>query len=286
MRRKLFAIAVAAVVGATMASLQVSTQQQQAPALTIEQVKDGLYNIVGAGGNVAALVTTEGVILVDDKFEQNYDGILERLKTVTTQPVKYVFNTHYHADHSGGNVKFAPLAEIISTRNARTNILEKKQPNAPPNMTPARVVFTQETSVFLGGKEVRAHFYGRGHTNGDAVIYFPELRTVHTGDLMAGASPLIDYNGGGSVVEWTKTLDEVLKLDFDTVIPGHGNVTNKAGLQTYRDNIEKLRTRVTGLIREGKSQADVAAVMTAEYGWAANSLNQQWSVPGMMVELK
>jgi glyoxylase-like metal-dependent hydrolase (beta-lactamase superfamily II) len=286
MPRKIVAIVVAALVGTILAGIQVSTQQQQAPALTISPVKEGLFNIVGSGGNVAALVTPEGVILVDDKFEQNYEGIIDRVKTVTNQPVKYVFNTHYHSDHAGGNVKFAPAAEIISTRNSRQNILDKKQPGAPANMMPARVVFTQETSVFLGGKEVRARFFGRGHTNGDAVIYFPDLRTVHMGDLMAGTSPLIDYNGGGSLIEWTRTLDEVLKLDFDTVIPGHGNVTNKAGLQTYRDNIEKLRTRVTGLIREGKSQADVAAVMTAEYGWAANSLQQQWSVPGMMVELK
>jgi glyoxylase-like metal-dependent hydrolase (beta-lactamase superfamily II) len=286
MRRRLLAIGLAAFVGASLAGVQALTQQQQAPALTIDKVKDGLYNVVGSGGNVAVLVTNEGVILVDDKFEQNYDAIMERVKSVTNQPVKYVFNTHYHADHSGGNVKFLPTAEIISTRNARTNILEKKQPNTPPSLMPARVVFTEETSVFLGGKEVRARHFGRGHTNGDAVIYFPDLRTVHLGDLMAGTSPLIDYNGGGSVVEWTKTLDEVLKLDFDTVIPGHGNVTNKAGLQTYRDNVEKLRNRVTGLIREGKSQADVAAVMTTEYGWAANSLQQQWSVPGLMVELK
>jgi len=110
-------------------------------------------------------------------------------------------------------------------------------------MAPARIVFTDESSVFLGGKEVRAHYYGRGHTNGDAVMYFPALKTIHTGDLMAGTSPLIDYPGGGSVVEWTKTLDRVLALDFDTVIPGHGAVTNKAGLLTYRNNVEKLRNR-------------------------------------------
>src|SRR5208282_4769256 len=113
----------------------------------------------------------------------------------------------------------------------------------------------------LGGKQVRAIYVGRGHTNGDAVIYFPALKTLHTGDLMAGTTPLIDYNGGGSVVEWTRTLDGALKLDFDTVIPGHGKVTDKAGLVTYRNNVEKLRDRVTGLIREGKSQEEVGKVM-------------------------
>jgi glyoxylase-like metal-dependent hydrolase (beta-lactamase superfamily II) len=103
---------------------------------------------------------------------------------------------------------------------------------------------------------------------------------------MAGTTPLIDYPGGGSLAEWPKTLDEAMKLDFDTVIPGHGAVTNKAGLMTYRNNVDKEITRVRGLIRQGKSQDDVAKVMTAEYGWAAGSLNMQWSLPGMMTELK
>jgi cyclase len=262
------------------------TQSNQPPQLTIDKVKDDLYVIVGDGGNVAVYVTGDGVILVDDKFEQDFQPILEKIKSVTDQPVKYVFSTHHHADHSGGNVKFLPIAQIISTANARKNIVEHKQSNAPANITPAQITFTTESSVFLGGKEVRALYFGRGHTNGDAVIYFPALRTIHTGDLMAGSTPLIDYPGGGSVVDWTKTLDGALKLDFDTVIPGHGAVTNKAGLLTYRNNVEKLRNRAAGLIREGKSQEEVGKVMIAEFGWAPTGLQMQWSLPGLMTELR
>ncbi|HEV1285331.1 MAG TPA: MBL fold metallo-hydrolase [Bryobacteraceae bacterium] len=258
----------------------------QPPQLKIDKVKDDLYQIVGDGGNVAVYITGEGVILVDDKFEQDYGQIVEKVKSVTSQPIKYILSTHHHSDHSGGNVKFAPTVEIISTANARANIVEHKQSNAPANMVPASVTFTDETSVYLGGKQVLAKHFGRGHTNGDAVIYFPALKTLHTGDLMAGATPLIDYPGGGSVAEWAKTLDGAMKLDFDTVIPGHGNVTNKAGLKTYRDNVEKLRTRAQGLIREGKSQEEVGKVMMAEFGWTATSLQMQWSLPGMMAELK
>jgi cyclase len=286
MNRRLLARVSAAVLFLMLAWVAYTQNQAKPPELTISKVHDDLYDIVGDGGNVAVLVTSEGVILIDDKYEQDHDAIMAKIKTVTQQPVKYVINTHYHADHSGGNAKMLPLADVISTQNARTNILEHKQSNAPPGVAPARIVFTQETAVFLGGKEVRAKYFGRGHTNGDAVVYFPALKTIHTGDLMAGTSPLIDYNGGGSLVEWTKTLDEAMKLDFDTVIPGHGAVTNKAGLLAYRNNVEKLRNQVTGLIRQGKSQSDVAKVMTADYGWAAGSLQQQWSVPGMMKELK
>jgi cyclase len=261
--------------------------QAPAPKLTIHKVKDDLFEIEGDGGNVAVYITNEGVILVDDKYDQDHEAIVSNVKSVTDQPIKYILSTHYHADHSGGNAKFLPTAEIISTLNAHKNIVNHVQSNAPPGMMAARVTFTTEAQVFLGGKEVRAKYYGRGHTNGDAVIYFPALRVVHTGDLMAGNTPLIDYPGGGSLKEWADTLDGVLKsLDFDTVIPGHGPVTDKAGLQTYRDNVMKERQRVTQLIREGKSQEDVGKAMIAEFHWTQTGLQMQWSLPGMMTELK
>jgi cyclase len=290
MSRKMLPLAFAVILGAGLATIQARTQQEPPPQLTIEKVKDDLYNIVGDGGNVGVLITNEGVVLVDDKFEQDHDAILEKVRTVTNQPVKYIFTTHYHADHSGGNARFLPVAEIISHKNSRTNILEKKQTNAPPGVMPARVVFTDETSVFLGGKEVRAKYFGRGHTNGDIIIYFPAQRTIHTGDMMAGLTPLIDYNGGGSIVQWTNTIDAAMKaFDFDTVIPGHGAITNKAGLQGYRDNVVKLRTQVTGLIRQRKSQEEIAKALAGQYPaayGAANSLYLQWTVPGFMTELK
>jgi len=287
MNRKIIARVSAGVLFLLLAFVAYTQNQNQPPKLTLNKVKDDLFEIEGDGGNVGVYVTSEGVILIDDKFDQDHEAIMAAVKQATPQPVKYVISTHYHADHSGGNAKmYGAGVDIISTANSRKNIVDKKQSNAPPGVMPARIVFTDETSVFLGGKEVRAHFYGRGHTNGDAVIYFPALRTIHTGDLMAGNSPLVDYNGGGSVVEWTKTLDGALKLDFDTVIPGHGPVTNKAGLQAYRDNIATMRDRVTKEIRSGKGQAEIAKFMETEYKWAPNSLQQQWSVPGFMTELK
>lgn len=258
------------------------------PQLNLNKVKDDLYEIEGDGGNVAVYITNEGVILVDDKFERDHDAIMQKIKSVTNQPIKYILSTHYHEDHSGGNAKMLAMsAEIISTANARKNIVNHVQSNAGIVPTPARVVFTEETSVFLGGKEVRAHHFGRGHTNGDAVIYFPALRTIHTGDLMAGNTPLIDYPGGGSLVEWAKTLDAVLNAyDFDTVIPGHGPITDKAGLRTYRDNVEKLRVRATELVRQGVNREQLAMAMQKEFGWQPNGLQMQWSIPGMLTELK
>jgi cyclase len=256
------------------------TQQGKQASNKLNKLKDDLYEIEGDGGNVAFYVTNEGVILIDDKFEYDYNDIVDKIKSVTNQPIKYILNTHHHGDHTGSNAKFPATTEIISTLNARKNMIEGKQPGAP------RVTFTEETAVFLGGKEVRAHYFGRGHTNGDAAIYFPALRVVHTGDLVAGNSPLIDYGGGGSLLEWAKTLDGIMTLDFDVMIPGHGPVGKKADIATYRANVEKLRTRVTGLVRGGSSKDDVAKVLTAEFGWDPKGLPMTRGLDGLMVELK
>ena len=142
------------------------TQQQPAPnPLVLNKVKDDLYVIQDNGsGNVAVYMTSEGTILVDDKFERNYDGIMEKVKSVTDKPVKYVMSTHHHGDHTGSSAKFLAFAEIVAHKNNRANMVNGKMPGIP------RIVFSDEASVFLGGKEVRAHYFGRGHTNGDAVI--------------------------------------------------------------------------------------------------------------------
>ena len=287
MHTRILIISLAAILG-TGVALVTGAPEQANPPLAIEEVTDNLYNIVGSGGNVTALVTDEGVILIDDKFEQNYDAIMENVRSVTDQPVRYVINTHYHADHSGGNSRFLSVAEVISTRNARINILGNKQSNAPPGIVPARLAFTEEMSVFLGGQEVRARHFGRGHTNSDAVVYFPAQRTVHMGDLMAGTTPLIDYNGGGSIVEWTSTVRAMVdEFDFDTVIPGHGRVTDRAGLQEYRDDVVVLRNRVTGLIRDGRTQEEIGRILGMEYPeYTPDNLRMEWGLPGFMTELR
>jgi len=287
MHRRILTLSLVLAVGVGLASLQALGQQAR-DELTIEKVKDNLYNIVGNGGNVGVLVTNEGVALIDDKFEEDFDAIMARVRSVTSQPVKYVINTHYHADHSGGNARFLSVAQVISTRNARANILAGKQTNAPPGVRPANMVFSEELSLFLGGQEIRARHFGRGHTNTDAVVYFPALRTIHAGDMMAGATPLIDYNGGGSIVEWTATWDAaVAAFDFDTVIPGHGAVTDRAGLDAYRGNVVKLRDQVRGLIREGRTEAEIGKVLAAQYpAYAEGSLYRQWTLPGFMRELR
>ena len=152
------------------------------------------------------------------------------------------------------------------------------------------MTFADQAQVFLGGKEVDAYYNGRGHTNGDVVIYFPALRVLHTGDLFTtngqgSVAPLVDYNGLGSAIEWTKTLDGVLKLDFDTVIPGHGPISKKADLEKYRAGFEKMQTNIRNLSRQGKSRDDVLKMLVSDFGWAQSGLGTN-SLDRVIAELK
>jgi cyclase len=266
------------------------TQSSKTPRpLRMERVKGDLYMVSGEGGNVALYVTGEGVILVDDMFDRNHADIMAQVKSVTDKPLKYVLNTHQHDDHAGGDLKMLPIAEVIAHRNARANLVHIKQPYYEDTPgTPIglpRITFSDETAVYLGGREVRAKYFGRGHTNGDAVVYFPDLKVIHTGDLFLGrpAGPggrpaqtrppgvniYVDYAQGGSFLEWTKTLDGMLTLDFDTVIPGHGPVSTKNDVVKFRADLETMRNRVAGMIKQGKSKDEVVKTLEDDYGWKA-----------------
>ena len=264
-----------------IAGFWVALTQQQAPQpLELEKVAEDLYNISGSGGNVAFYATSEGVILVDDKFPQNVEEILAKVKSVTDKPVRYVLNTHYHGDHTGGNAKLLPTAEIFAHANARRSMVEKNQPGLQ------RVTFSDELTVHLGGREVRAKYFGRGHTNGDVVIFFPALKTVHMGDLFVRGAPFIDYSAGASAVEWTRTLDEVLKADFDTAIPGHGPVSKKSDLMAFRNTFETFRNRMAELKRSGKTREEAAKLIKIEdLGWKMSPLLER-SHPGIYDEVR
>ena len=273
-----------------LATLVVYAQTAKPPGpLRIAQVKDSLYMISGEGGNVAAYVTSEGVILVDDMFDRNHADILAQVRSVTEQPIKYVINTHQHDDHAGGDLKMLSIAEVVAHENVRANLSDIKQPYYEDTPgTPIglpRITFSDQFSIRLGGKEVRAKYFGRGHTSGDAIIYFPELKVIHTGDLFLGrAAPradapptnrppgvniYVDYAQGGSFFEWSKTLEGALQLDFDTVIPGHGPVSTKADVLKFKSDLETMRNRLVELVKAGKSKADVVNILEADYGWRA-----------------
>jgi len=240
-----------------------------APAkLNTVMVRDNLYVIHNdfVPGNTTALVTNQGVVLVDDKFEVDHDSIMAELKKITNQPVKYVINTHHHADHSGGNAKMQQLnAVVVASEQAVDNMFEARQPGIPT------VAIERHAHIYLGGQSVEIYHFGRAHTNGDVVVFFRAQRTLAAGDMFTfgDATPeLVDYAGGGSAKEWTNTLDMALDLDFDTVVPGHGVVTTKAEMRKFRDSTLSLRNRVHELVVQKKTRDDISKMLRAEFHWA------------------
>lgn len=266
---------------ALVAATAVAADAQQ-DELSIERVEEGLYVIFGSGGNVGVRLTPEGVILIDDKYPRNFSRIQELVSEVTDLPVRYVLNTHHHGDHVGGNQGYIEIAEIIAHQNARDNMLRGDQ-EAPP-----RVVFHERTAVYLGGVEVQAHYMGRGHTNGDAVIYFPDLRIVHGGDLLHGTAPYIDYGNGGTSRGWVSTLNNILALDFERAIPGHGEVMARDDVVAFRNQMEAVRARMAELIRSGVPRSQAATrIRTPELSWttAEDGLFLRRSIPGFYDEI-
>jgi glyoxylase-like metal-dependent hydrolase (beta-lactamase superfamily II) len=240
------------------------------PVQPIQPVRPGLFMVAGAGANSLARVTSDGVILVDDKLpgEQNYKALLDQIKSVTDKPVKFVIVTHHHADHTGNNDRFlAAGARIVAQQNLNKN-LETYQFNPRPAM--ASITYDKEYVVSDGGVTVQARHFGRSHTSGDTVVYFPDLKVVALSDAMTtgGQTPLIDYAGGGSALEWKQVLDAVLKLDFDAAIPGNGPVLTKADVQAFRVKFDTVVDRLTELVRKGVPKDQLLMQLkTDDIGW-------------------
>ena len=153
--------------------------------------------------------------------------------------------------------------EIIAHKNVRENILKNKQPGPP------RLAFTDQEAIYLGGVEVRMLYFGRGHTNGDTVIFFPDLRTVHSGDLVIDGMPVIDYDNGGSALEFVTTLEKLMVLDFDTVIPGHGRVLTKDDVRAYIPKLKTMNDRMRELARRKVPDDQLASQLRLDdIGWA------------------
>jgi glyoxylase-like metal-dependent hydrolase (beta-lactamase superfamily II) len=266
------------------ATLAYTQAPQTAAKLETIKLADNLYVIHNdfVPGNTTVLITNEGVLLVDDKYEVDGPNVVAEVKKLTSQPIKYVVNTHHHSDHSGSNALIQKLgAQVVTSEAARKRMVDGKQPGQ------SNVTFEQKGHIYLGGQTVDLYYFGRAHTDGDIVALFPAQRVLAMGDSYAndpGTPELVDFPGGGSAIEWPKTLTKSLALDFDRAVPGHGTVVPKAEVVKFRDSTQRLSTRVHQMMVAKKTKPEIEKVVRAEFGF--QDFHVQMSLDGLMKELK
>jgi glyoxylase-like metal-dependent hydrolase (beta-lactamase superfamily II) len=243
---------------------------------TVEKIrllKPDLYMITGGGANSLVRVTPQGLIVVDTKNpgDENYDRVMEEIKSVSNLPVKYVLNTHHHPDHVGNNQKFIDAgATVIALEALKTDMANDARTKDIPGR-PTQT-FTKDYVLKFGGAEVDAHFYGRGHTGDDTMVYFPDLKVVMVSDQMSDATPIVDFANGGSAVEFTRSLEGVLKLDFDMAIPGRGEPKTRAEVEAFRTRFATVISRASDAIKAGATKDTLAMqVKTDDLGFMFNA---------------
>ncbi|HEX2249517.1 MAG TPA: MBL fold metallo-hydrolase [Gemmatimonadales bacterium] len=241
------------------------------------RVADGIHVLAGAGGNVGVAIGDSGVILVDDQFAPLTPKILAAVKALTPLPIRFVLNTHWHEDHTGGNENMRGAgAVIVAHENVRKRmsteqfleLFKEKVPPSSPAALPG-VTFTDAVTFHLDGQEIHAFHVRPAHTDGDVIVHFRTANVVHMGDIFAnGEYPYIDVASGGSVDGMIAAAERVLRMiGPDTkVIPGHGPVGDQSALRAYRDMLAGARARVMRHVAAGASlERTIAAKPTAEF---------------------
>jgi cyclase len=262
---------VLALLSAMLAAGHAIAQQDFSDAeVVVTPIRNGLYLVTGRGGNIVASTGEDGTFLVDDQFAPLTARIQEALDAVTNQPVRFVINTHWHADHVGGNENLAEAgAIIIAHENVRQRMstdqfmaaFSRNVPASPPKALPV-VTFTMGVSLHLNGDDVRVIHVAAAHTDGDSLVYFERANVLHMGDVrFNGMYPFIDLGSGGGIHGMVAAIERGLELsDEDTVIvPGHGPIGGRAELAAYRNMLAELRDRIAGLKAAGRTRDEVLA---------------------------
>lgn len=230
------------------------------------KIDDRFYVVLGGGGNTAVLIGDDGVLVVDTKFLRPGRQLAQMIGAITDKPVKVIINTHYHSDHTHGNPNYARGTDVIAQRRTRAHLidLDKSFWEVEPawSLLPGDLVDDEKILEF-GDETVRIMHPGRGHTDGDLVVYFTKRGIVHTGDLFIhNMHPFIDLRAGGSGREWPATLDKVLAIpDVTEYIPGHGPLSTRADVERFQSYLRRVRTQVEEMVARGKSAHEIEAAV-------------------------
>jgi len=238
-------------------------------------VAGNIHMLEGSGGNIGVSTGPDGVLIVDDQFAPLAEKIAAAIEKLDQGPIKFVLNTHWHGDHTGGNAHFGRKASIVAHANVRKRLADKS--DTPKEALPV-VTFNDGASVHINGEEIRLIHLGAGHTDGDSIIHFTRSGVFHMGDLFFNERfPFVDLGSGGDVAGLLKIIETALqKIPADAkVIPGHGALGTRADLEKYRDMLVETIALVKKAIADGKSVADVkAAGMPEKYkDWGSGFIN-------------
>jgi glyoxylase-like metal-dependent hydrolase (beta-lactamase superfamily II) len=262
---RICAIGVLLVAGALDSAAQYNHPREPIdPTLSYQIVKTGLHMISGKGGNSLLRLSGNGLILVDANLPGNDQALLKGVHKISDQPVRLVIITSSDKSHMQNSEKFLEAGALLAVQeNAKRNLMS----SIPSEASERIKTYEREHMVRLGGIEVQAMHFGNAHTNADTVVYFPNLKVVAVGDLFS-AAPNPDVSAGGSMVGWGPVLAQVLKLDFDVVVPGTGPTVSRADLEAFKTKIDTLVSRATGLIQKGVPKDQFMSQLdTDDLGW-------------------
>jgi glyoxylase-like metal-dependent hydrolase (beta-lactamase superfamily II) len=230
------------------------------PGQTTE-VSKNLYCISGYGGNIAVVVTEKGLLIVDAGLPNTATLVAAKIKQISDKPAIKMINTHYHADHTGGNVANPQIgggAELICHARCLESLKGRMKPEEIVKANLSATTYDRNLSIQLGGDNVELIHFGPGHTSGDTVVVFKTQKAIHTGDLFFnGMAPYIDVKDGSNTGNWVETIRKLASEYPDyTVIPGHGPVADMTAFLKFAEYLTYLREKVAAAIHQGKSKSE------------------------------
>jgi len=269
-RRRIALLGTCLIVTGLAALVRSQGQDFSKVQVRTEKLADGLFMLQVAGGNIGVSAGPDGVVLVDDDYPQVTDKVLAAVKAISPEPIRFVVNTHWHGDHSGGNENLAKAgAAIVAHDNVRKRMsveqslpaFNLKVPPSPKGALPI-VTFSTDMTLHLNGDDVQAIYVAPAHTDGDAIVQFRKANVLHMGDLFFnGMYPFIDLGTGGSVDGMIAAADRALQMcgPGTRIIPGHGPMGDAASLRASRDLLVTARDRIKPMVSAGKTLADLKA---------------------------